>query len=88
MTVLAITTGQVLWWITLGVALVVALVVWLLLHQLREAVRDIDRSVAAVWTAGKRLAANTQTTHLLQTTKARGLELGDELERHRTVREE
>lgn len=88
MIVVAITTGQTLWWISLGAAFAVALLVWLLLHLLLRAVRDIDRSVDAVWTAGKRLAGNTQTTHLLQTTKARGLQLRDELERHRTVGEE
>jgi len=34
---------------------------------------------------GKRVAQNTATSHLLQTTKARGGEVLDELERHRGV---
>lgn len=83
MTVVAITTDQTLWWITLGVALGVALLVWLLLELLRRTVVEVDRAVNEVWTAGKQLAQNTQTTHLLNTTKARGGELVEELDRHR-----
>lgn len=81
--VFAITTNQTLWWITLGAALGVALLVWLLLELLRRTVADVDRAVNQVWTAGKQLAQNTQTTHLLNTTKARGGELVEELGRHR-----
>jgi hypothetical protein len=33
---------------------------------------------------GKRVAQNTQTTYLLQTTKERGVELLEEVEEHRT----
>ena len=84
MTVLALSTNQTLWWITLAVGLVVALVVWFLLERLRRAVVEVDRSVSDVWTMGKRVAQNTSTTYLLQTTKARGVELVEELEHHRT----
>jgi len=83
MTVLALSTNQTLWWITLAVGLVVALVVWFLLERLRRAVVEVDRDVSDVWTMGKRVAQNTSTTYLLQTTKARGVELADELEQHR-----
>jgi hypothetical protein len=83
MTVLALSTNQTLWWITLAVGLVVAVVVWILLEGLRRAVGEVDRTVTGVWTMGKRVAQNTSTTYLLQTTKARGVELADELERHR-----
>lgn len=83
MTVVAITTDQTLWWITLGAGLAVALLVWLLLELLRRTVAEVDRAVNQVWTAGKHLAQNTQTTHLLNTTKARGGELAEELGRHR-----
>ena len=83
MTVLALSTNQTLWWITLAVGLVVAVVVWILLERLRRAVEDVDRGVTAVWTMGKRVAQNTSTTYLLETTKARGVELVDELEQHR-----
>ena len=83
MIVLALSTNQTAWWITLGVGLVVALVVWGLLEVLRRTVNEVDQAVSEVWTMGKRVAQNTQTTHLLQTTKARGVELLDELNEHR-----
>ncbi len=78
-------TNQTLWWITLAVGLVVALVVAFLLEWLRRTVRDIDRSVDDVWTAGQFVAQNTQATHLLQTTKARGVDLLEEVELHRAA---
>ena len=83
MTVLALTTNEELWWITLGVGLVVALVVWALLERLRRSVNEVESSVDRVWTMGKRVAQNTSTTYLLSTTKERGVDLLDELEQHR-----
>ena len=80
---IALSTNQTLWWITLGVGLVVALVVWGLLEALRRTVNEVDRAVDDVWVMGKRLAQNTATSHLLATTKARGVELVEELEEHR-----
>jgi hypothetical protein len=82
-TELALSTNQTLWWVTLGVGLVVAVVVWLLLELLRRSVNEVDRAVDDVWAMGKRLAQNTATSHLLQTTKERGGELLEELEEHR-----
>jgi len=82
-TLLALSTNQTLWWITLAVGLVVAVVVWLLLERLRRAVVEVDRGVSEVWTMGKRVAQNTSTTYLLTTTKERGVELAEELEHHR-----
>ncbi len=70
------------WWIALGVGLVVALVVWALLEILRRTVARIDAGAAAVWTSGKRVAQNTWTAHLFQTTKARGVELLEEVQQH------
>jgi uncharacterized membrane protein len=81
---LAISTNQTLWWVTLGVGLVVALVVWGLLESLRRTVLEVERAVDEVWTMGKRVAQNTATSHLLETTKTRGGELIEELEQHRT----
>jgi hypothetical protein len=81
----ALSTNQTAWWITLGVGLVVALVLWGLLEQLRRTVNEVDRGVSDVWTMGKRVAQNTQTTYLLATTKQRGLELREELEEHRAL---
>ncbi len=83
MTVLAITANETLWWITLAAGLVIALVVWGLLEALRRTVLDVERGVSELWTMGKRLAQNTQTSHLLETTKARGGDLVAELEHHR-----
>ena len=83
MTVLALTDHQTAWWITLAVGLVVALVVWGLLEALRRTVNEVERAVDDVWTMGKRVAQNTQTTHLLGTTKERGVDLLGELEQHR-----
>ena len=83
MTLFALSTNQTAWWVTLAVGLVVALVVWLLLERLRRAVNEVDRSVGDVWTMGKRVAQNTSTTYLFQTTRARGVELAEELEHHR-----
>ena len=88
MTVLALSNGVIVaWWVAIGVFLVVALVVWALLEVLRRAVLDVDQGVTAVWTMGKRLAQNTQTTYLFGTTKVRGLELLKELQRHAALRE-
>ena len=84
MTVLALSTNEGLWWLTLGIGLVVALVVWGLLERLRRSVVQTEKSVDRVWTMGKRVAQNTSTTYLLSTTKERGGDLLDELEQHRT----
>ena len=83
MIVLALSTNQTLWWITLAVGLVVAVVVWILLERLHRAVLRVERGVGEVWTMGKRVAQNTSTTYLLQTTRERGVELAEELEHHR-----
>jgi hypothetical protein len=82
-TVLALSTNETAWWITLAVGLVVALVVWGLLEVLRRTVLEVERAVDEVWTMGKRAAQNTATTHLLTTTKLRGSELLEEVEEHR-----
>jgi len=82
-TVLALSTNEGLWWLTLAVGLVVALVVWFLLERLRRSVNTVDASVDRVWTMGKRVAQNTSTTYLLTTTKQRGGDLLEELEEHR-----
>ena len=70
------------WWIACAVLLVVALVVAALLEALRRTVGDIDAGVTRVWTSGKRVAQNTWTAHLFHTTRARGVELLDEVRLH------
>ncbi len=82
MDVIAITTNQTLWWITLGAGLVVALLVWFLLEWLRRSVREVERAVERVWTMGKRVAQNTSTSHALASTKELSMELLAEVERH------
>jgi len=72
----------VAWQASLGGGLVVAVAVWGLLEALRRAVNDVDEGVDAVWTAGKRLAQNTQTTHILTGTRDSGTELLAELQHH------
>lgn len=74
-------TEDARWWATLGGGVVVLAAVGGLLEMLRRSVRDVDRAVADVWTAGKRLAQNTQSAHLLKTTKTRTATLREELER-------
>ncbi len=88
MRLLALSDGVVIaWWVALGVGLVVALVVWALLEALRRTVNAIDEGVNAVWTMGKRVAQNTQTTYLFGTTKARGIDLLEELGHHAALAE-
>jgi tetrahydromethanopterin S-methyltransferase subunit C len=79
---IAITTNQVQWWVALVVGLVVAGVVTALLETLRQTVVQVNEAVAELWNMGTRLAQNTSATHVLDTTKARGIELGEEFERH------
>jgi hypothetical protein len=82
-TLVALSTNQTAWWISLGVGLVVALVVWGLLEALRRTVVEVERAVDDVWTMGKRVAQNTSTSYLMGTTLERGGELLGELEQHR-----
>lgn len=75
------------WWAALAAGFVVLLVVWWLLEWLRRVVLAVDEGVTAVWTMGKRVAQNTATTHTLLTTKARGVELLEELGEHAALAE-
>lgn len=64
---------QTIWWITLGIGLVVALVVVFLLHTLLREVRRIDSNVKTLWSTATMVARNTATTWQLNDT-AEGLE--------------
>ena len=75
-------SAETTWLISLGGGLVVALAVWGLLEALRRTVNEVDRAVDDVWTMGKRVAGNTQTTHMLGRTRELGGELLEEVERH------
>ncbi len=65
---------QVLWWITLGVGLVVAVVVVILLQLLLNAVGVVERNVTTLWHTATTVARNTATSWQLDST-------GDQLDR-------
>lgn len=56
-----VSQGAVLtvWWISLGLALVVAIVVAILLEMVRRTARSILNGASAIWTQGKLVANNT-----------------------------
>ncbi|MBW3590414.1 MAG: hypothetical protein KY393_00940 [Actinobacteria bacterium] len=62
-----------MWWITLGVGLVVAAVVTMLLQILLVSVNKVENNVKTLWETATTLARNTATTWLLK-------EAGDNLE--------
>jgi len=66
-----------LWWVALGIGLVVELVALSLLEFLLGLVKTIDAGVLSVWELGKRVAANTATTWMFNQTA----QLAEELER-------
>ena len=81
-TVIALSSNQTAWSITLVAGLVVALVVWALLELLRRSVREVEETVRGVWEAGKGVEGNTIMIHALKSTRERGAELVQELEHH------
>jgi len=64
------TTVVGLWWLTLGIALVVILVVAVLLIAIVVAANRIDKHASAIWGAGKDIATNTVQIWQLQKTNA------------------
>lgn len=54
-----------IWWVTLGVGLIVAAVVVVLLQTLLNAVKRVERNVMTLWQTATTLARNTATTWLL-----------------------
>jgi hypothetical protein len=60
-----------LWWMTLGLGLVVSIVAVVLLHMFLLQLRRIDRGSAAIWEAGKQVARNTATSWMLHQTTVR-----------------
>ncbi len=73
---------KVLWYIALGIGLVVILVVILLLTLLSRLVQDIDISVDSLWTVTKRVAQNTTGLYQLAGTGSVLRALREELLRH------
>ena len=56
---------QQLWFISLGLAVVVVIVVAILLEMIVRTAGGIDELVHSIWIGGKRIAANTVTIALL-----------------------
>jgi hypothetical protein len=73
---------QRIWWITLGVGLVVAAGVVILLQLLLRAVERIERNVVELWQTATTVARNTATTWLLGETAAALDQLKAEALRH------
>jgi len=59
------------WWMTLGLGLVVALVAVILLQLFYREVRRIETGSEAIWEMGKQVARNTATTWMLHQTTIR-----------------
>jgi len=80
MKLLALGPQQItLWWVALGIGLVVELVALSLLEFLLGLVKTIDDGVLSVWEMGKRVAANTATTWMFNQTAQLAEELGREV---------
>ncbi len=70
------------WWMTLGIGLVVAAIAVVLLQLFYRQVRRIEDGSEAIWEAGKQVARNTATTWMLHQTTVRLDGLTDEALRH------
>jgi hypothetical protein len=60
--------GYTVWWVSLGIGLVVIVVVAVLLTLIVRTARQIDGAVSDIWTAGQRIANNTIHIPLLHRT--------------------
>ena len=76
------TTGGAMWWLTLGLGLVVALIAVVLLQIFYRLVRRIEAGSEAIWETGKKVARNTATTWMLHQTTVRLDGLTEEALRH------
>jgi uncharacterized membrane protein YdcZ (DUF606 family) len=81
-TVLALSSNQRAWVISLVVGVVVLLVVIALLEGLRRAVLALNKNIWSTWVNGKAVVRHTGTTYLLKNTRNSGEELVDELGHH------
>ncbi len=71
-----------IWWVTLGVGLVVAIVVVVLLQILLKSVEALQVSVDNLWQTATTVARNTATTWLIGATAGAVEDLRDEALRH------
>ncbi|MEW6154383.1 MAG: hypothetical protein AB1673_10410 [Actinomycetota bacterium] len=76
---------QTMWWITLGLGVVVVSAVILLLGFLSVVVKDIEEGVEEAWAEAGALATQTATTWMLNDTLALAGELKAETQRHADV---
>ena len=51
--------GVLIWWVSLGLGVVVAAVVTLLLWLIHKTASDIDGAASKIWDTGQRVASNT-----------------------------
>ena len=83
MVLAAITSNQKnMWYVALGLGLVVVLVVIAVLSLLRGLVNDIIQGVDLLWMTTKRLAQNTTGLYQLAGSASIAVALRDELIRH------
>ena len=76
------TDAKAMWYVALGLGLVVILVVIALVTLLSKLVRDIDVGVDSLWTVTKRLAQNTTGLYQLAGTGSVLRALREEMIRH------
>jgi len=75
-------TNLNMWWIMMGLGLVLILAVIVLLSLLVTFVSDIEDRVDDAWDTATRLAANTATTWMLDQAALQTNDLRVEVERH------
>jgi hypothetical protein len=73
---------EAVWWLTLGIGLLIALAAVALLHAFYLQVRRIETGSEAIWEAGKQVARNTATTWMLHQTTVRLDGLTEEALKH------
>lgn len=78
---------QAMWWITLGLGVVIASAVVLLLGFLVILVKDIQRGVDEAWDEARGVATQTATTWMLDETVKLATALRDETKLHAEVLE-
>ena len=71
-----------LWWISLGLGLIVAVAATTLLQLFLNQVHRVERAAEGVWDAATPVARNTATTWMLQQTTVRLDRLTEEALRH------
>jgi len=75
-------SNHTLWWITLGLGLVVAIVAVVLLQTFLNKTRRVEAGVEAIWESAKPVARNTATTWMLTQTTVRLDRLTEEALKH------